>query len=248
MRIAGELLNRLIGRWGWELHRKPGPPPDIARDRNFMAAYQRCAPWTMTSIERMYSLWQAVQRVMRTGVPGDFVECGVAKGGSCMLMALAARDAGEERRIWMYDTYQGFTGVTIEERDRDLNGRSMRAALAEASDYGSEALVRCNMNSVATDYRIVRGLVEETIPAIVPAQIALLRLDTDLYASTAHELRHLYPRLASGGILIIDDYGGYPDAAGAAVDEFFGGSAFLHRIDYTGRLVTKGEASACRIG
>src|SRR4051794_16282606 len=89
--------------------------------------------------------------------------------------------------------------------------------------------------------RFVEGKVETTIPLIAPERIAILRLDTDWYESTAHELHHLYPRLVPGGVLIIDDYGHW-EGARRAVDEYFaanGGAPLLQRIDYTGRMAVK---------
>ena len=84
-------------------------------------------------------------------------------------------------------------------------------------------------------------MVEDTIPNQAPKEIALLRLDTDWYESTLHELEHLYPRLVSGGVLIIDDYGHWRGAR-EAVDEYIDKhklKLFLTRIDYTGRLCVK---------
>ena len=91
---------------------------------------------------------------------------------------------------------------------------------------------------------LIKGMVEQTIPHDAPDQIALLRLDTDWYESTAHELKHLYPRLANRGIMIIDDYGHWQGAR-MAVDEFIQAQdfkPFLHRIDYTGRLIVKPQS------
>jgi O-methyltransferase len=91
---------------------------------------------------------------------------------------------------------------------------------------------------------LVEGRVEETLPGGAPAEIALLRLDTDWYESTKHELEHLYPRLSPGGVLILDDYGHY-EGARRAVDEYFeaeGGRPLLSRIDYTGRIGVKRPA------
>jgi hypothetical protein len=65
----------------------------------------------------------------------------------------------------------------------------------------------------------IKGLVENTVPDNAPERISILRLDTDWYESTRHELEHLYPRLVSGGVLIIDDYG-YWRGSTQAVDEF----------------------------
>jgi hypothetical protein len=107
--------------------------------------------------------------------------------------------------------------------------------------YSSDAEVAANMRT--TGYpedlvRLVKGKVEDTIPGLAPAEIAVLRLDTDWYESTRHELTHLYPRLAPGGVLIIDDYG-YWAGARKAVDEYFAGALFLSRIDGTGRIAIK---------
>jgi hypothetical protein len=84
----------------------------------------------------------------------------------------------------------------------------------------------------------VKGKVEETIPGVVPAQIALLRLDTDWYESTYHELTHLYPLLSKNGVLIIDDYG-YWEGCRKATDQFLKENhldLLLQRLDSTGRL------------
>ncbi|MGH9122674.1 MAG: TylF/MycF/NovP-related O-methyltransferase, partial [Acidimicrobiales bacterium] len=90
----------------------------------------------------------------------------------------------------------------------------------------------------------IAGMVEETLPASVPEEIALCRLDTDWYASTSHEMRCLFPRIAEGGVLLVDDYGHYKGAR-KAVDEYFdqvGLAVLLHRIDYTGRQLVVSAA------
>lgn len=85
----------------------------------------------------------------------------------------------------------------------------------------------------------VQGPVEANIPNVNPERIALLRLDTDWYESTLHELTNLYPKLAVGGILMIDDYGDWQGCK-KAVDEYFcKQQVFLNRIDATGRLLVK---------
>jgi hypothetical protein len=84
----------------------------------------------------------------------------------------------------------------------------------------------------------VPGLVEQTIPGRAPERIALLRLDTDYYESTKHELAHLYPRIGAGGVLIVDDYGHWCGSR-EAVDEYIAEHRLpllLQRIDYTARL------------
>ncbi|MCB7129717.1 MAG: hypothetical protein J3T61_09300, partial [Candidatus Brocadiales bacterium] len=104
-------------------------------------------------------------------------------------------------------------------------------------------------NVFSTGYEnfvFVSGRVEDTIPGRVPDRIALLRLDTDWYESTRHELIHLYPRVTEGGVLIVDDYGHWRGCK-QAVDEYFQENdirTFLHRIDYTGRIAIKAPSAS----
>jgi hypothetical protein len=95
---------------------------------------------------------------------------------------------------------------------------------ATSSVWARSPLDEVRRNLLATGYpadrvRFVVGRVEDTLPDQAPESIALLRLDTDWYASTRHELVHLFPRLAVGGVLLIDDYGHWQGAR-QAVDEY----------------------------
>ncbi len=138
-----------------------------------------------------------------------------------------------------------------EPTEHDADWRGVRATeLMERGAENKETSVWClatledvQQNFARTGYprervHFVKGKVEDTIPGQAPEQIAILRLDTDFYESTAHELKHLYSRISPGGVLIIDDYGHWAGAR-KAVDEFFsahGHPLLLNRIDYTGRL------------
>jgi hypothetical protein len=110
------------------------------------------------------------------------------------------------------------------------------------SDWCNAGLDEVRRNMASTGYPIERihyivGQVEETLPRVLPGTVALLRLDTDFYASTRHELLHLYPLVAPEGVVIIDDYGAWRGAR-RAVDEFLADKPdiFVHRIDVTGRM------------
>jgi O-methyltransferase len=220
-------------------------------DPAFGPHYWRAAPFTMTSIERMYALWQAVEYIGRARVLGDVVECGVWRGGSSMLAALALLHMGEARPMWLYDTYEGMTPPS--DRDRNWKGESAADRLATQeripgvlNDWSFATLDDVDRQMATVEYprnlvNLVRGPVERTIPGTCPEMISLLRLDTDWYESTLHELEHLWPRLSVGGVLIIDDYGHWQGAR-EATDEFFAAQGLremLHRIDYTGRLGIK---------
>ncbi len=243
----------VASRFGYEVRRRAPAPLPADFEKEFVALYERCKPFTRTSPERMYSLYQATRYLVKARVPGAIVECGVWRGGSTMIAAmalLAEHDRG--RDIWLYDTYEGMSEPT--EHDRDWRGKPA-AEMMEQTVNNKEMSVWCyssldevKSNMARTGYaeantRYVKGKVEDTIPAEMPEQIALLRLDTDFYESTLHELRHLYPRLAPGGVLIIDDYGHWAGAR-KATDEFFaeiGTVPLLNRIDYTGRIAVIGR-------
>lgn len=223
-------------------------PDPALKDPTFQTIFQQCRLFTLTSIERMYALHASVQYLVRAAIPGAFVECGVWRGGSCMNMALTLLQHGiRDRPIVLYDT---FTGMTPPDAgDIDLLGRAATDLLESPRERDATrcdaALADVRSNLCATAYpmaqiQFVRGDVQDTLPAAAPEQIALLRLDTDWYASTRHELEHLYPRLASGGILIIDDYGHWRGAR-RATDEYFEHTpaVFMQRIDYSGRLIVK---------
>jgi O-methyltransferase len=206
---------------------------------------------TMTSPERLYALIQAVRYVAAAAVPGGIVECGVWRGGSMMAAArtlIECRDAGRE--LYLFDTYEGMSPPTS--RDVALDGQSATVLLGEqdrsdpASAWCQAGLEDVRAAMATTGYepgrvRFIKGKVEETIPRSAPQRIAVLRLDTDWYESTRHELEHLYPRLSPGGVLIIDDYGHWAGCR-QAVDEYFASrniNLLLHRVDYTGRVAIK---------
>ena len=220
-------------------------------DAATVAVCDAVAPFTMTSPERIAALVEAVRYVVRHRIPGDIVECGVWRGGSMMAAARTLLDLGAERRLQLFDTFDGMPPPTAV--DRDHSGASAAALLAASDPATSSVWARSPLDEVrrnllATGYpadrvRFVVGRVEETLPDQAPESIALLRLDTDWYASTRHELVHLFPRLAVGGVLLIDDYGHWQGAR-QAVDEYLaetGARLLLQRIDVTGRLAIKLE-------
>jgi len=217
--------------------------------------WRHVKPYTMTSVERVVALCQSVAYVEHQRVPGAIVECGVWKGGSMMAAALAllALDS-TQRQLYLCDTFSGMTEPAP--IDVDWQGRPARDLLHLPNAEGEAFRAACGLNDVKqammqTRYPwekliFVPGRVERTLPQQAPEQIALLRLDTDWYESTLHELEHLYPRLADGGVLIVDDYGHWQGAK-RAVDQYFherGIDAELRTIDYTGRLLIKKQTEA----
>lgn len=229
----------------------PEFPPDFSASTQAICRAVR--PFTMTSPERINALIDAVRYLTTNRIEGAIVECGVWRGGSMMAVALALREIGDQtRELYLYDTYAGMPPP--EEVDCAIDGLRAKERFQQAQTSADPAhwsrcyssLDEVRQNVYGTGYppdriHFVPGKVEETIPGNVPADIALLRLDTDWYESTRHEMVHLYPRLRPGGVLIIDDYGHWQGAR-KAIDEFIAErklKLLLNRVDYTGRIAVK---------
>jgi O-methyltransferase len=207
-------------------------------------AVRLALPYTLVGEARLKATANAVRQIDRDGIPGDFVECGVWKGGNVIL----ARILSPLRHCWLYDTFTGMTkpesgdGPKATSRwNLHINEKQpwCRAELSELLEA---------MNATETfDEKlchIIEGDVTHTLTrqANLPQEIALLRLDTDWYASTIIELKVLYPRLAVGGVLIVDDYGHWQGSR-KAVDEYFADKRetweTVERIDYAAIMLTK---------
>jgi predicted O-methyltransferase YrrM len=230
-------------------HRAEARPDIPAEDMSRLSAVDGL---TMTGVERRYALLQAVRHLQRWQIPGDIVECGVWRGGSMALVARALlENADTTRTLWLYDTFTGMTQPG--DLDCDHAGTPARELLAAEtvprvqSVLWAEASledVRHTLSQTgypAEKMHFIAGPVEQTIPAHLPERIALLRLDTDWYESTRHELAHLYQRVTPGGVIIVDDYGCWQGAR-RAVDEFLASCPepiLLHRVDETGRVWVK---------
>lgn len=237
---------------------KAGFSQHLTKNPDFNVIWDKVRPYTMTSRARAFALWSAVNTVIDNGTQGAFVECGVWKGGSSMLIALTLLSRGiTDRDLFLFDTFTGMTPPGP--ADRDLEDRPAAALLAGSEGEALAELIRAAaplegvqqaMESTGYDIRRIRFVVGDVRQTLVQTQtlgIALLRLDTDFYDSTMAELHTLYPRLAQGGVLIVDDYGHWQGAQ-KAVDEYFAdpkvpfARPMLWAIDYTGRGGVKMEA------
>jgi Macrocin-O-methyltransferase (TylF) len=222
----------------------------------FHELYEKCRPYTMTSVERLYALYKSVEYIVSANIPGDFVEAGVWRGGSCMLIAETLLALGESsRRIFLFDTFAGHPRPDAE-KDIDIWGNraidEWERTRTKGDDenpgqwaYASFEDVQANLALTgypADGLVFVKGMVEETMQDVDARDgFALMRLDTDWYESTKVGLEHLYPRLVSGGVLILDDYGHYKGQQ-LAVDEYLAARKepiLLNRIDYSCRLGVK---------
>ena len=202
---------------------------------------------TMTSFERLATLWQQVRYLDRHGIAGALVECGTWRGGSAGMMALSHQAHGRaSRRLHLFDSFGG-----LREPDPAIDGpTAVREARRHAEDRPGAGMreqcaqlleQRIGYPRDLLDYH--QGWFEQTVPDAARSigEIALLRLDGDWYASTRVCLEHLYPRLVKGGVLVVDDYGHYQGCR-RAVDEFIAqekAPILLCHIDYAGRYWVK---------
>lgn len=225
-------------------------------DPGFLPIYERCRLYSMTSADRLYGVYKAVEYVQKAGIEGDFVECGVWRGGSMMVAAEALNlFGGPARQFHLFDTFEGLPEPTPE--DVDIWGNPAKKwwdekrTSNESSDWARSHIDEVRANLGQTGYpqqriHYIKGMVEDTLPAKAPGKIALLRLDTDWYTSTKHEMQHLFPLLSRNGVIIIDDYGHFKGAK-QAVDEYLaetGIPLMLMRLDYTGRIAIKTHGPA----
>lgn len=250
-----KILFRFIERLGYTIARKKTDPvntcPDI-KETAFWEMYHLCKPYSMAGVERMFSLYTAVNYVLSNNIKGDFVECGVWRGGSAMMIAkVLLYHNVTDRKIYLYDTFEGMSAPTagdVSTTGVDATIMLQQNKLSKSSTvwcYADLEDVQRNMGLTGFSRENIiytKGKVEETIPAIMPNEnIALLRLDTDWYESTKHELIHLFPMLQTKGVLIIDDYGHW-EGCKKAVDDYFEKNKInmlLNRVDYTCRVGVK---------
>lgn len=211
--------------------------PDLI-EPEFSRVYETWKSATLLSTERAYNLFQVARYVAANQLAGDFVECGVLLGGASIMLAMFAEQFGlRDRKHYLFDTFCGSIKPTVE-----IDYADRRIPFIKWPSFRhivDKNIARCGIDS--SRFVVVEGDVHETLPYKELSSISVLRLDTDDYESTLHELRTLYPLLAPFGVLIIDDYGHYKGAR-KAVDEYFasiGVAPLLQRVDYTGRCALK---------
>jgi O-methyltransferase len=251
-RAATRDARKLAQGWRWRLGYVVGTPIPPEFDDDLADTVKRVRRHTLSSAARLAALCDGVEYLVRNRVPGDLVECGVWRGGSMMAAALTLLRLGDTGRdLYLFDTFSGMAQPTDADVRSPYDGYSphrrwRRRRRGRTSDWAAVGTEDVRESMASTGYpperiHLVAGLVEETLPERAPEQVALLRLDTDWYESTRHELIHLFPRLQQGGVLIIDDYGHWQGAR-KAVDEYFRDNQIrilLNRIDETGRIAVK---------
>ena len=208
--------------------------------------------YSMTPKIRIYNLIQSLRYVKQKNIDGDFVECGVWKGGNIILFKkfLDREFQNKNKIIYAYDTFEGMSEPGIDDNDLRNNEAASRM-LEKDKNKKSNLWGVCTIENVKrniinettnlNNIKFIKGKVEDTLneEKNLPSKISILRLDTDWYSSTKKELEVMFDRVTSGGIIIIDDYGHWSGSK-KAVDEFFKNKyVWMHYVDYACRLIIK---------
>lgn len=227
-------------------------PAELSKEEQEIVLYVIENQLSMTSYERLWATIMACKHVITQNIDGDFVECGVWRGGNAMLAAALFKLYKCQKRVYLFDTFEGMTAPT--NKDRKIIDNTL--AIGEYQKNQKETYNEwcfASIDDVKQNFQKA-GLLNDNISFIkgdvlktlskeenLPQKVSVLRLDTDWYESTKKELEVLYPRLSIGGVLILDDYG-YWAGTKEAADEYFaahGKCPFLQYTDHAGRAGIK---------
>lgn len=198
IRLAGYEVNQVLYR-PWE---EPG----------FQKYYQLARPRSLVTVDRCYILHQFARQCL--GLPGDFAECGVYKGGTAYLIADTMNSFGAKgKTLHLFDTFAGMPASANEDNGPHVQGDFGDTSLESVKQYVSK------FNNV--EFR--PGYIPDTFQPLTDRSFAFAHIDVDLFQTAVDCMQFFYPRLSSGGVMIFDDYGfhQYKHAARKAVDEFF---------------------------
>jgi hypothetical protein len=192
----------------------------------------------MVGVERLNAMEQLLKQVVAAKVPGDVVECGVWRGGCSIFMRGVLKALGDEQRtVWLYDSFEGLP-KPVDSTDCDL---SMYTGYLGVSLDQVQSNFRL-FDLLDERVKFVKGWFRDTLPASEVSQIAVLRLDGDMYESTMDALNALYGKVSPGGYVVIDDYGAIHQCQ-RAVNDFRakqGINSHIFLIDWTGAYWQKG--------
>lgn len=229
---AEDFLNQLLTQYPQFVSRN-------IKDAEFQEIYRLIQPYTMLSEARLYSLFTIIKKICVENIPGNFVECGVAAGGSTALVAaVIKRYTQQPRWVYAFDSFDGMPAPTEKDKSNGIP--------AEVTGWGTgtcaapEASVKeiCNKLGVGDIVQLVKGYFEDTLPKLRDkvGMIALLHMDGDWYESTKTIISNLYDRISNDGFVQVDDYG-FWEGCRQALHEFETERQLkfeLHQIDSTG--------------
>ena len=251
------LAQDFVGLFGYQFTRLSAyqgyPAPVEMNDQDIeLVQWVRNEELSMVSFAGLFSTVAAAKYVAENEIDGDFVECGVWRGGNSIIAAEIFKRYGLDKKVFLFDTFKGMTAPTEDDRSIEDDQPAWREFMRQQKEthnswcYASLGEVQNNFrkrNLLDANVVFIEGPVEETLrkKGVPPTCISFLRLDTDWYESTKVELETLYPSVTNGGVVVIDDYGCWSGSK-KATDEYFSAGKerpFLHATDDTRRIGIK---------
>jgi len=248
-----KFINQFLYKLGYVVYKTnykiPFPVEFSDEEREIISSIEN---YTMTNRKRIFTLINIFKEINLNNITGDFVECGVWRGGNIILLQKFNDLFQTNKMIYGYDTFEGMTEAGEFDIDlRSVKSQELLKTTKKINDkkniwaYCDVETVNLNISKNFKEHNIklIKGDVGKTLlnNQNLPDKISILRLDTDFYDSTKVELEILYPKLSKGGYLIIDDYGHF-NGCKKAVDEYFKNSKMvLHYSDYSCRYFRKEE-------
>jgi len=191
---------------------------------------------TMIGMERLNNVEYCVREVLRNNVPGDLMETGVWRGGSCILMRAILRTFGDESRsVWLADSFQGLPKPDGRySEDSGSKWYKFKDQLGVSIDEVKRNFERYGLLDDRVQF--LPGWFCDTLPTAPVERLSVLRLDGDMYSSTMDALLNLYPKLSVGGYLLVDDYGDLGECRQAVTDfrTRYGVDEPIIKVDWTG--------------
>jgi len=244
------VIMEFFNRAGYKVQKIENIPLIVEADEFDLETIRLARKISMQSHERLWALINATKYIALNNIPGAFVECGVYKGGSAVVIARTLNRYNVlDRKIYLYDTYEGMTEPKKIDKKIGTNTPAIHILNSSAEQDGvwayasfdSVTKVIESLDYPKSNFIQIKGDVSETLRKVLPTSIALLRLDTDWHESTLVELEILYPLVVKKGSIIIDDYGHWSGAK-SAVDDYLELNQIkplMNYIDYAGRLWIK---------
>ena len=209
-------MSKLLWYWRIVPMRRWQRKPEVRRANRENGLDWPLAADTMIGLKRLTNLQFAIKTVLDNGIPGDLLEAGVWRGGASIFMQGVLMTYGDTtRQIWVCDSFQGLPPPDVEKHPTDRGDRHHAFRfLAVSKDEVERNFEKYDL--LRPNIRFVEGFFEETLPTLPIEQVAVLRLDGDMYGSTMVTLNSLYDAVSPGGFIIIDDYNLKPCVAAVA--------------------------------
>jgi hypothetical protein len=173
---------------------------------------------TMVGIKRLNNIEYLICEIIKSGIPGDLIETGVWRGGATIFMRAVLKAYNiTDKVVWVADSFKGLPKPDPEKYSADRDDtHHTKSELSISIEEVKQNFM--NYDLLDDQVQFLQGWFKDTLPAAPIKQLSLIRLDGDMYESTMDGLVHLYPKLAAGGYIIIDDWGAVPACKKAVVD------------------------------